>query len=939
MKTSKKVLCTALTCTLMMGSYEILPVRAEEKKDPEEGKDETVYVITDSSGNPEDVIVSDWLKNPGKGTKEDASILNDIRNVSGNESFTKDGDGKLVWNSEGKDIYYQGTTDKELPVNVRITYELDGKKMSAEEIAGKKGHVKIRFDYENKMEQTVNLNGKDTVVHVPFAVVSGMELDTSRFSSIRVTNGKLISEGKKTFAIGLAFPGLEESLALDQEEKDKLGDISIPSFVEIEADTDDFESGMTMTVVSSDLLSDMDMDFNTSDLQNAFDQLESAADELVDGSESLKDGTRQLKDGSEKLKDGSEALNDGVSKLDDGSSDLKDGADALADGAKSLEDGISSLKDGIDAYTDGFEQVADGVTQADTGAASLKEGTEEIASGTEQFADGASAVSEGINTLDEGARTLNDGAKQYAGMLKGSGTAEDPGLEERVHQLYNGSVQLSDGTGEALESLKKTQSEIRELEKMTQGSSSAEIALKYNSVLQAAEKMAEAKAVLEAMQNKPAAAPKKSAPAKTENSADLSALEEQNQTLSEENKTLSENNEKLSNENKSLQEQLAALQSEKDDLKKQLEEEKNKGCETVPSSISTPEIKEIPESWKDAEPENALPEEDTESKEEASENKEEEPALTEEEPIEASSRKEDHIVMLGSSPSTAEEAMQNFQKAKADFEKEFQEYTVLVTANGDSVFSSQLMVLDQTLGQIIGDEDSGMTALDAGAKQLSAGLEQLDAATPQIVQGAEQIEAGTAQLVSGIEDKQEGAAASLKDGAQMLSDNASVLSSGASQLDDGMKDLQTGISKLKDGADQLSENSSALKDGASDALTGAKDLKEGADKVDDGTKQLNSGIESLGKGASALDKGIGTLLDGAKELDRGTAKLAAGMRQYKEDGIDKLTETLGTKLPETTDRLQAILQAGKSYQSFAGNSSSDNDRVKFIFRTEGVKKE
>jgi putative membrane protein len=186
-----------------------------EEKNANDGKEETVYVITDASGKNSSVIVSDWLKNSsGKKTIDDASFLEDITNVAGEESFTKNADGTITWNADGSDIYYQGTTTKQLPVDMKISYTLDGKAISAEELAGKSGHVVIRFDYTNNTGEEKTINGKTRTVKVPFAMVTGLELNEGKFSNITASNGKVISEGKRAFVVGMAFPGLSESLSL-----------------------------------------------------------------------------------------------------------------------------------------------------------------------------------------------------------------------------------------------------------------------------------------------------------------------------------------------------------------------------------------------------------------------------------------------------------------------------------------------------------------------------------------------------------------------------------------------------------------------------------------------------------------------------------------------------------------------------------------------------
>ena len=178
----------------------------EEKGQLLKLKEETVYVLSDANGTANEVIVSEWLKNPGgKKTIEDYSELSDIENVKGDETFTQNGE-TITWNADGLDIYYQGKTKKEVPVDVKITYFLNDKEVSPQEIAGKSGVVKIRMDYTNKEKQSIQINGKTQEVYVPFAVVSGLVLPVDHFTNVSVTNGKVLSEGNNNIIVGLAFP-------------------------------------------------------------------------------------------------------------------------------------------------------------------------------------------------------------------------------------------------------------------------------------------------------------------------------------------------------------------------------------------------------------------------------------------------------------------------------------------------------------------------------------------------------------------------------------------------------------------------------------------------------------------------------------------------------------------------------------------------------------
>lgn len=313
-----------------------------DKSEEEVGKDETVYIVADNTGKSKEVIVSDWLKNPeGKDTLEDASDLKDIKNVKGDETF-KEKDGKLTWAAKGKDIYYQGTTDKELPVEQSITYYLDGKEMSADEIAGKSGKVTIRFDYKNNVKTVETVNGKEHNVYVPFTVMTGMVLDDS-FSNVEVSSGKVVSDGDKQIVVGVAMPGLSDSLKVDASDFSE--DVDIPEYIEVTADVKDFSLSMSMSVMMSSLMSGTDFD-------EMFE-----LDALDDAINTLSDSSTQLADGSKELADGLDTLNSKMGDFSAGIKDLKSGVDQLGGGAGSLADGANQLNDSAKQISAGIAQL------------------------------------------------------------------------------------------------------------------------------------------------------------------------------------------------------------------------------------------------------------------------------------------------------------------------------------------------------------------------------------------------------------------------------------------------------------------------------------------------------------------------------------------------------------------------------------------------------
>ena len=294
-------------------------------------KDETVYVLANAEGEAKRVIVSDWLTNPdGEKDLADATTLKDAKAVKGS-AFLKDG----VWyNADGADVYYQGDAEDALPVNLTVSYTLDGEAKTAAEMTGKSGRVTIRVACDVK-------ETKDGV-KVPFAALTAALLDNDVFTNIEVTNGKFLDDGDRTVVVGWALPGLQETLKLDAET------VTLPEYVEISADAKNFEAPTTLTVVTNELFSAVDVD--------SID-----ATELTENINKLKDGMAQLKDGASRLADGVSALKDGAKTLADGATELKNGAEALKEGANPLGDGVSQLNDGATALETGSAQLTDGL--------------------------------------------------------------------------------------------------------------------------------------------------------------------------------------------------------------------------------------------------------------------------------------------------------------------------------------------------------------------------------------------------------------------------------------------------------------------------------------------------------------------------------------------------------------------------------------------------
>jgi putative membrane protein len=327
-------------------------------------KEETVYVFTDATGAKNSVLVNEKLKNASAQEKiNDMTTLSDIVNLTGDEEYTAGSGDAITWNADGNDITYRGTTDKDMPVDIKVTYYLDDKEISPEDIAGKSGRVKIRFDYTNNEKRTITANGKTKEAYVPFSVVTGMVLSNDNFANIEVENGKVTETGSGTMVIGFAMPGMKESLDLTFNDKEL--DIDIPEYFEVTADAVDFQIDMIMSMVTSNLVTDVDLDdLDMGDLKDDMSDLKDATGELIDGTKELQDGTQELQDNMPDLDDGLTDLNNGAGDLLDGAIQIDEGAGTLGGGIYSLSDSVEKkLVPGIASLTTGAKQVSDGVNQ------------------------------------------------------------------------------------------------------------------------------------------------------------------------------------------------------------------------------------------------------------------------------------------------------------------------------------------------------------------------------------------------------------------------------------------------------------------------------------------------------------------------------------------------------------------------------------------------
>ena len=274
-------------------------------------KEETVYSKLDNSGSNYKTIVSTHIQNTENSDLiEDMSDLLNIKNTNGEETFTQDG-SKLIWNANKNDIYYEGQSEKELPVECKIKYKLDGKEIEAKELAGKSGKVNITLQYTNKEERTVNVNGVNVKMYVPFVVITGGIIKNDNAKNVTISSGKVVDDGSKTIIAGIAMPGLQESLEVSKS------DVDIPNEIEIAMDATNFEMGNMITYVTPKIIEKNDLSFfnKLEGIYGKVQTLESSMNQIQDGATALADGTGELANGTNELKTGTYTAYNGASTI------------------------------------------------------------------------------------------------------------------------------------------------------------------------------------------------------------------------------------------------------------------------------------------------------------------------------------------------------------------------------------------------------------------------------------------------------------------------------------------------------------------------------------------------------------------------------------------------------------------------------------------------
>ena len=412
-----KVVGSVLLSAVMAGSMMPVTVFAQSNDENPTEKTETVYSVLNSDGSISDTIVSSWLHDEdGINNIKETLNLTDVKNIKSNEKPSKDGN-TYTWNAKGNDVYYEGTATKQLPVSVKIRYELDGQEISADDIQGKSGHLKLTISFTNNYSEVKNINGKSIVIHPSYLAGGMLNMSTGKFSNVKCESGKIVNDGTNEMLAFANIPGLNETLK--SAGLDKVNNqLGISDDVTVEADVNDFDLGSIMVGMTNeiDLASELGEIGSVSELTDGIDQLIEADNQLIDGSKQLYDGTTQLKEQAAPLTGSSDQVRQ------------------LSAGAIQLNDGVKALQTGLTAYTNGVSAINEGVNQL---------------YGIPQ---GAAAISSGMNTkgksgfsMVEASSTLRKGLDQLNSVASGiSAESYYNSLMNNVKMAQAGVTQLQD---------------------------------------------------------------------------------------------------------------------------------------------------------------------------------------------------------------------------------------------------------------------------------------------------------------------------------------------------------------------------------------------------------------------------------------------------------------------------------------------------------------
>ena len=756
-----------------------------------------------------------------------------------------------VTDANGDTTTNQSSSSKSAPVSMKVTYKLNGVETKPEDMIGKSGKVTIRYDYTNNEKKTIKVNGKSQTAYVPFTMITGTLLPTDKFSNVEVTNGKVSKVGDNIIALGMTMPGLKDTLNLKFDGESL--DMDIPEYFEISADVNDFELDMSMSVATTSVLNDVDVDdFSLAKLEDKMNELQSAADQLTDGTVTLQDGTQTLADSIP-------ALTDGVNQLNDGAGTLKNGIYAYTDGATALAAGAGQLKGGLSTYTAGVAQLAKGSDTLTTGIAAYTTGASKLSAGAGTLKKGIEDYTAGVAQLADGSTQLKDGLSTYtAGVAAAaSGTAD---LKSGINAYTTGAKNLGNGAA----ALKKG------INDYTAGvTKAADGALQVSNGVSQLKKMLTEKMAADLKNNITAYKTNQNITTDVENltkaavqaglsditiADDLTVLAKTSETEKIEAKITEMYNKYLiaytnSVVNNGAGSQLTGLYASQ--LGLLVKASGNQGAASALSQVATQ--------------------------------------------LAASTGSLEALEKGAEDVSNGLNTLNSMNKTLNDGAAQINDGLVELNKNNDAL-NNGIASLDTGVSTL----NSSNEKLNTGASQLQAGVVKLNENSKALNDGVAQIDTGLTELNDNNKALNDGAA-QINGGLVQLNANNDTINGGIDQIDSGLitlnannSTLNGGIAQLYNGFATLNANNPALRDGSSQLADGTSTLKSSSATLADGVTQLNDGAITLkdgmaefnASGIKAITSLVGNDADTAVDTIKEVIKLGKNYNSFldKKDG-------------------------------------------------------
>lgn len=741
-----KVVGSVVLSAVMAGSMMPVTVFAQNNDENPTEKTETVYSVLNSDGSISDTIVSSWLHDEdGINNIKETLNLTDVKNIKSNEKPSKDGN-TYTWNAKGNDVYYEGTGTKQLPVSVKLRYELDGQEMSAKDMEGKSGHLKLTISFTNNYSEVKNINGKSIVIHPSYLAGGMLNMSTGNFTNVKCESGKIVNDGTNEMLAFANIPGLNETLR--SAGLDKVNNqLGISDDVTVEADVNNFDLGSIMVGMTNeiDLASELGEIGSVSELTDGIDQLIEADDQLIDGSKQLYDGTTQLKEGVAPLSSAYPQI------------------ETLTNAFDQLHDGTTTLSTGLNQYTAGVDQLnvvsKQNLYKLSMGATTLNTSlnNKESKSQLNQLVQGSQALDAGIQNLNE--QVNGDDSMLKPDMVKNLTEALKTTNEQvgKLGQVLNdlqdqegAFVDLSNQITKASENINKLGTLQTSFKEVTDGAS-AIITADNEQIKSVDDQLAAIRtkeinalnASIEALKNAANAVPEDDTTgAKAKIEEQINALESQKATLGDASS--------LSVTLKDLSQCQAGIDKIVADSKETLEELKAvyNSSKTDIKNLST----KLDEAKKSIEVLNGV------------------------------------MKQLNENGITSEEFEKKVNTLKAGVEKLAKNSPAL--ANGVATLANKL----NNLGEGLNGLDSGMSQAYTGITQATS---QLSDNSDSLRNGAKALNDGTAQLSASKSKMSE-----LTSGLTKLSDAVDQLNDGAQQLYEGNEQFKSeGLDQLKEKVD------------------------------------------------------------------------------------------------------------------------------------------